>query len=132
MSCTHNTDSNLTSDIPQWSTVMPLKSMGHVPYIAKASKALKNSSGQALEINFSRHFHSVGLPLLVSPKLLRTRNLGQLDLGRIKKDREGWILEIAEVKSSEVGEQQMERFQKQRLFGTQSFLSGIFGFRSRL
>jgi hypothetical protein len=50
----------------------------------------------------------------------------------MRKDREGWIIEIGEVKSSEVGEMQMQRFQKLRLFSAQKFLSGIFGFRSKL
>lgn len=91
-----------------------------------------DSSGLANEKKFSREFHQEGIPLLVSPALLRSRDLGQIDLARIKKDREGWILEIGEVKSSMVGEEQMERFQKRRLFSSQRFLAGLFGHRTKL
>ncbi len=83
-------------------------------------------------MKFSEEFHSDGIPLLVSARLLRSRDLGQIDLSRIRKDREGWLLEIGEVKSSEVGAFQMERFQKMRLYAAQKFLSGLFGFRSKL
>ncbi|WP_408096765.1 hypothetical protein ACJVC5_17145 [Peredibacter sp. HCB2-198] len=60
------------------------------------------------------------------------RNLGQLDLARIKKDREGWMVEVGEVKSSEIGQEMMERFQKNRIRSAQNFLSGIFGTRAKL
>lgn len=73
-----------------------------------------------------------GIPLLVSPQLLRQRNLGQLDLARLIKDREGWIIVVGEVKSSDVGQVVMERFQKKRLNSAQNFLSGIFGHRTKL
>jgi len=104
--------------------------MAPVKFTARPSKALKNSS--QLEADFSLSFHAEGTPLLVSPQLLRLRQLGQMDLARLRKDREGWIIEVGEVKSSEVGQEMMERFQKQRLFSAQNFLSGIFGFRSKL
>ncbi|HXH75166.1 MAG TPA: hypothetical protein VNJ08_09395 [Bacteriovoracaceae bacterium] len=68
----------------------------------------------------------------MSPHLLRLRNLGQIDLARLTKDRAGWLLEIAEVKSSETGLLQMELFQKKRLYSTQHFLAGLFGCRTKL
>jgi hypothetical protein len=80
----------------------------------------------------SASFHQEGIPLLVSPQLLRFRNLGQIDLARLNKEKLGWVVEIAEVKSSEVGAQAMERNQKQRLYSSQTFLSGLFGHRTRL
>lgn len=89
-------------------------------------------SGQKLELHYSIDFHSEATPLLVSPKLLRIRNLGQIDLARLKKDKNGWIIEVAEVKSSEVGIEGMERFQIMRLYSCQNFLSSIFGFPSKL
>jgi hypothetical protein len=64
--------------------------------------------------------------------LLRSRNLGQLDLGRIRKDQSGWIIEIGEVKSSELGGAQMERQQRQRIGLAQNFLAGLFGHRTKL
>lgn len=98
----------------------------------KPSKVSKSSSGLKLEQDHSVSFHGQGTPLLVSPQLLRSRSLGQIDLARIRKDKEGWLLEIGEVKSSEVGEEQFLRFQKSRLMNAQKFLAGLFGHRSKL
>lgn len=106
--------------------------MGPALSIEKPLKALKNSSGLDNEIHFSHQFHSVGIPLLVSPTLLRLRNLGQIDLARLKKEAEGWVVEIGEVKSSTVGEEQMEKSQKRRLFFSQHFLAGLFGHPTKL
>lgn len=92
-----------------------------------------NLSGHKLEICLSKSFHhEFCLPLLVSQNLLRRRNLGQIDLARLIKDKNEWLLEIGEVKSSTTGQQQMERLQKLRLYSTQSFLGAIFGYHSRL
>lgn len=88
--------------------------------------------GQELEKKISQDFHHSGIPLLISPALLRSRDLGQVDLARLGKDRQGWMLELGEVKSSMVGVEQMQRRQKGRLFATQRFLSAVFGHRSRL
>lgn len=132
MSSTRNTDLTPITAIQQRNTEVPSKSTGHVPFTEKHSKVLKSSSGLLNELKFSEEFHSDGIPLLVSARLLRSRDLGQIDLSRIRKDRDGWLLEIGEVKSSEVGAFQMERFQKMRLYASQKFLSGLFGFRSKL
>ncbi|MES2529328.1 MAG: hypothetical protein V4598_19730 [Bdellovibrionota bacterium] len=85
-----------------------------------------NSSGLSLEIIKSRDFHSEGIPLLVSPELLRKRELGQLDLVRMKKKTD-WIIEIAEVKSSATGFAALERGQRKRIISAGNFLCGIFG-----
>ena len=106
--------------------------MARVPFIGKASKALKSSSGSNQEIHFSKSFHSEGIPLLVSPALLRERNLGQLDLARLRKNSIGWILEVGEVKSSVVGEEMMERSQLKRISSAQNFLAGLFGHPTKL
>jgi hypothetical protein len=100
--------------------------------IGKPLRVLKNLSGHRNEIKASLGFHSKGIPLLVSPSLLRLRNLGQLDLARVIRDSEGWVVEIGEVKSSAMGEEQMQRGQKKRLFSSQHFLAGLFGHRTRL
>jgi hypothetical protein len=92
---------------------------------------LKNS-GLKTELRFSESFHSEGIPLLVSSVLLQKRNLGQVDLVRLKKDLTGWVIEVGEVKSSEMGIFSMERNQKQRIFSTQNFLAMIFGYRTKL
>lgn len=65
---------------------------------------------------------------MISPALLRSRDLGQLDLARMVKTKTGgWKLEIAEVKSSSVGEEQFLRGQRFRILSAGKFLSGIFG-----
>ena len=79
-----------------------------------------------LELQHSLAFHSTGIPLLVSPDLLRQRGLGQIDLSRMQK-KENWVIEIAEVKSSSVGEDAFVRNQRKRIVSTGKFLSGIFG-----
>ncbi len=83
-------------------------------------------SGLRLERSRSIEFHSKGIPLLVSPDLLRTRDLGQIDLSRMQKSGE-WRIEIAEVKSSSVGEEAFARGQRKRVVAAGKFLSGIFG-----
>jgi hypothetical protein len=103
--------------------------MVRVPSIAKPSRALRNSSGLEKEILASELFHSQGLPLLVSSQLLRARDMGQIDLCRIRKDKAGWLIEVQEVKSSTVGEEMLLRGQRSRLFSAMNFLSGIFGSR---
>lgn len=83
-------------------------------------------SGQSLERFRSLEFHSEGVALLVSPELLRLRGLGQIDLSRMQKRRE-WVIEIAEVKSSSVGEAAILRGQEKRITLAGKFLSGILG-----
>lgn len=84
--------------------------------------------GLSLELERSREFHSEGIPLLVSPQLLRTRDLGQLDLARLRKVKEEWRIEIAEVKSSQTGMVAILRGQRRRILSAANFLSGIFGY----
>jgi hypothetical protein len=93
---------------------------------------MKKTKGLETEKLFSKSFHSFGIPILVSAKLLRQRQLGQLDLVRLKKDLGGWMLEVGEVKSSMIGLESMERSQKKRISAAQNFLSGIFSARTRL
>jgi hypothetical protein len=106
--------------------------MAPVKSIAKVSKGLRNSCGLENEKQFSEKFHSTGHALLVSPQLLRLRNLGQIDLARLREDKGGWIVEIGEVKSSQLGFANMEAHQKGRIMSTQSFLSALFGHRTKL
>ena len=132
MSFTPNTDSNRTSVIQQKHIDSLFKNMGHVPSTVKPLKALKNTSGLNNELKASVEFHKEGCPLLISSALLRSRFLGQIDIARIQKDHEGWILEIGEVKSSQTGHEMTIRGQRTRLFAAQKFLSGLFGHRSKL
>lgn len=121
-----------TLDIPLKSTDKRLRHSDLALSTERVLKALKNTSGLKNEIHFSKVFHAEGSPLLVSPLVLRSRDLGQIDLARIRKDKIDWLLEIGEVKSSQVGQEQLLRGQKIRLLNSQKFLSGIFGFRSKL
>lgn len=133
MNSIHNMDLNHITDIPPRRTVKPLKNSGLASSIEKPSKVLKSSSlGIKSEIFCSIEFHEVGIPMLVSSVLLRLRDLGQIDLARLKKDQLDWVLEIAEVKSSEMGKLQMEKNQKIRLMHTQKFLSSLLGHRTKL
>jgi len=89
---------------------------------------LKNSSkGNLLEQKLSVEFHQNSIPLLISPLLLRSRGLGQVDLARFKKNTE-MIIELCEVKSSKTGEFAM-RGQHLRLRKTGVFLGIIFGLK---
>jgi hypothetical protein len=83
-------------------------------------------------LNASETFHRLGVPLLVSSQILRNRNLGQIDLARLLKKNDLWKIEIGEVKSSIMGEYQMQKSQKFRLYSSQNFLSSIFGLPSVL
>lgn len=131
MSFIHNTDSIHTSGIQQKSTVSQSRSMARVPFTGRRSKALRNTSGLKRELQSSKSFHAEGLPLLVSSLLLRERLMGQIDLARLQKDKEGWVIEVAEVKSSDLGAQAIIRGQRSRIFHAIKFLSGIFGHRSK-
>ncbi len=88
-------------------------------------------SGERLERKLSAEFHSQGIPFLVSPDVLRSRGLGQLDILRLKKKAD-WIVEIAEVKSSHIGEEQYLRGQRRRIVSAGAFLSSILGFAVRI
>lgn len=106
--------------------------MGPVPFTVKPLQALKNTSGLKAEIIHSIEFHKIGYPLLVSQALLRSRGLGQIDLGRVNKDREGWLVEVAEVKSQNKGILMMGHFQKQRLLLSIKFITALMGSRGKL
>ena len=95
-------------------------------------RVLKNTSGLKSEIKHSKGFHAEGLPLLISAQLLRTRDLGQIDLCRVKKDRGEWLIEVGEVKSSSDGIMMMSKSQRYRLNDSQKFLTAVFGHRGRI
>jgi hypothetical protein len=49
----------------------------------------------------------------------------------MRKINSAWIVEIAEVKSSVVGIEMIQRGQKVRIFGAQKFISSLFGYPSK-
>jgi len=104
--------------------------LARLPSIEGPLKESGSTRGLRNELNASETFHSVGIPLLVSSQILRTRNLGQIDLARLLKKNDSWRIEIGEVKSSKMGEHQMQKSQKFRLYSSQNFLSSLFGLPS--
>jgi uncharacterized phosphosugar-binding protein len=98
----------------------------------KASKSLLQTKGYSLEVFHSIPFHTNSIPVLVSAQVLRSRNLGQVDLARISRDHEGQFVEITEVKSSQIGFHSSQFKQKNRLVGAGKFISGVLGLRIKL
>ncbi len=78
--------------------------------------------GDILESNNSITFHKIGIPTLVSPMLLRSLNLGQIDIAYLERlQNKTWVLKIIETKSSFYpSAHQMNRLRK-----TQDYLSKV-------
>ena len=134
MNSTHTTDSTLTLDTLRNSIKRPLKNSAHAPFTERLLKVSKKSlpKGLSLELKHSVEFHQNSIPILVSPKLLRSRQLGQIDLARMLRDHDGHKIEVAEVKSSKTGEEASLRSQRQRLMASTSYLASLFGVRIKL
>ncbi len=127
MKFTPNMDSINILDTQHLPIEKRLKSMARPPFTEKRLKELGSSLGLKNELKFSLCFHQEGVPLLVSPLLLRSRGLGQIDLGRFIKTGQDWEIELAEVKSSHLGKEVMSLKQKQRLRASGNFLGSLFG-----
>ena len=85
--------------------------------------------GDLLESDYSEYFHQKGVPALISSMLLRSQNLGQIDIAYLKKNlQKKWILTIIETKFS----QYPSRQQMMRLRRTQDYLSRILDVESKL
>jgi len=102
--------------------------MARAPFIVKPLKVLKSSSGLKKELFHSQIIHAQNIPLLISSRVLRSRNLGQVDIASINSKKE---IEIFEVKSSEQGAH-LSTFQYRRLHGSLLFLTLIFKMSGRL
>jgi hypothetical protein len=90
------------------------------------------SPGLQSELDHSFTFHHQSIPVLVSAQLLRHRELGQIDLAKLCRDQQGWLLEVAEVKSSIVGAHSSLKGQKVRIFRAASFLGAILSARVKV
>ena len=78
--------------------------------------------GDIQESKFSKSMHRLGVPTLVSPMVLRSLNLGQIDVAYLqKKSNQTWVLRIIESKSSI----SPSIFQMKRLKKTQDYLSRV-------
>lgn len=78
--------------------------------------------GDILEAQASKYFHRKCVPALVSSLILRSQNLGQIDVAYLERDnKKTWVLKIVETKFSIYP----SRYQMQRLRRTQDYLSRI-------
>jgi hypothetical protein len=58
--------------------------------------------GEEFELNFSKEEVGSKIPVLVSPLLLRSFNLGQIDIAFLSKNKSEFILEVYELKTSKL------------------------------
>lgn len=85
--------------------------------------------GDILEAEFSEYFHRKGVPTLVSSMVLRSLNLGQIDIAYLEKSaQKKWVLRIIETKFSIYP----SRVQMMRLRGTQDYLGRLLEVESKL
>jgi hypothetical protein len=78
--------------------------------------------GDILESQVSKYFHRECVPTLVSSVVLRSKNLGQIDIACLEKDHnKAWVLKIVETKYSRYP----SKFQIMRLRRTQDYLSRL-------
>ena len=86
-----------------------------VPSVVK--KTSRIFQGFAWERRASLVWHKRGIPLLVSPKLLRALGCGQIDIGVIVSDNVGKKICLVECKSEEgISEVQYRRLKKSAWF----------------
>jgi hypothetical protein len=91
------------------------------------------NKGDMLESESSEYFHREGVPVLVSSLVLRSMNLGQIDIAYLKRNLEKkynnkWTLVIIETKFSIYP----SGMQLARLRRTQDYLSRILEMESKL
>lgn len=83
----------------------------------------KIQKGVTLEQKWSHLLHQEGLPFLIQAQLLRQLGAGQIDLARVIKAKDQWLLEIYEVKNHPF----LSGKQRQRLIGSMTFLAQLMG-----
>jgi hypothetical protein len=88
--------------------------------------------GDIGESNFSRKLHEQYTPFLISSNLLRSLNLGQIDIAYLNKKsshlKKTWVLHLIEVKTNHFP----SSFQYKRLIRTQEYLSKVLEIESKL
>lgn len=88
--------------------------------------------GDIGESEYSRKFHEKYTPFLISSTLLRSLNLGQIDIAYLKKKssnlKKTWVLHLVEVKTNHYP----SPFQYKRLLGSQEYLSKVLEIESKL
>ncbi len=85
--------------------------------------------GDIHESDSSFDLHHLGVPALISSLVLRSQNLGQVDVAYLQKSfSKSWVLYLIEVKSS----QYPTVFQMKRLRRTQDYLSQVLEMPAKL
>ena len=93
--------------------------------------SLTYEKGRLFELEVSKTFHQQGVPLLVCAKLLRRKNLGQIDMARVISRSSRLVIEVQECKSGGfLSARQLLRLRRAshflgELFGVTSFLQVI-------
>ncbi len=91
-----------------------------------------SSRGLQAELRLSNHYHSQNTAVLISSKLLRSYNCGQVDIAYMIDGNFGPEIVIVESKSSQIGIQGLNRGQIYRLYAAQNFISRLFDLPVRL
>ena len=85
--------------------------------------------GDIHESDVSEVLHRSGVPALISSLVLRSQNLGQIDVAYLEKNKQkAWVLKIIETKTSMMP----SRAQMARLLKTQDYLSRVLDIESKL
>ncbi len=85
--------------------------------------------GLELEIFYSQKIHQKEIPLLVSPNLLRSIGVGQVDIASFKQEVNGeFVIKLYEIKNSIA----IKAVQKRRLEQAAHYLSSIFDLNVQL
>jgi len=85
--------------------------------------------GEFFEEEASLYFHKKGVPVLVSGLMLRSYDLGQVDICYLERSQQkSWVLKIIEVKSSVYP----GKIQLRRLLKSQDYLSRVLDLESKL
>jgi hypothetical protein len=87
--------------------------------------------GDLLEAEWSGTYHNNKncVPALISSLVLRSHNLGQVDVAYLEKNKENkWVIKIIETKFSQFP----SGFQMKRLRGAQDYISRVLDVESKL
>lgn len=79
--------------------------------------------GNDIESEFTKTYHQLGIPVLISSLVLRSRGCGQVDCARLEIQNEHRMLRLQEIKTN----QWVSPVQRGRLNRSAEFLSQIFG-----
>ncbi len=81
------------------------------------------SKGEIAEMKLSKTLHSQYTPVLISPLLLRSYGSGQVDIAYVSDS----LLTLVEVKSSDMGIQNLYRTQIHKLYNSVRLLESALG-----